>query len=674
MAAVAALAIGRLRFARVIELKAYDQRLRWVADPSTARRDIVLVEIDETSIRRLDPLVGRWPWPRLVHAHLLDYLARAPARAVVYDVLFTEADRRTGFPVGDESWTGAESDGALAEATARSGNVVHLGDATFEGLQGDPRPDGQRPAPATPGSIDSRDVASRFEERPVFTPPYEALARASRVVAHNFLVLDEDGPARRSSPFLRVGERAIPSPGIAAALVSGNFGPDRIRAEDEELSIGPLRLPLVRSTVPGFGPGGESNQARRALINYRGPGVLADGKSTVYPTYSFYELFYSEQQLLGGEAPLVAPSDFRDKVVFVGVTAAGLHDVFASPFGESGKIPGIQLHGNVLDDLVSGRTIRPAGLVPELIGVALPAMTIALAASAASWMLAVAVAGIAIAVTVGASVWLFAGGLWLPLAAPLFGSALGLFGGISYQYFVEGREKRLVKKLFSRYVSRDVYDRLMADPAQARLGGERRYMSVLFSDIRGFTSVSEAGQPEQIVTQLNEYFSCMVQVLFRHHGTVDKFVGDLVMALFGAPLDDPDHADHAVSAALEMVEALEGLNRKWAAEGRPRFESGIGINSGEMVAGNVGSEAIMSYTVIGDAVNLASRLESLNKDYGTRIIISEATRARLRTGYHVRPLGEVVVKGKRQPVAIFEVRPEPVAAPALPQPPAEIGG
>ena len=213
-----------------------------------------------------------------------------------------------------------------------------------------------------------------------------------------------------------------------------------------------------------------------------------------------------------------------------------------------------------------------------------------------------------------------------------------------------------MKRLFARYVSKDVFDQLMSDPSKAGLGGQRRTMTVLFSDIRGFTTFSEQGEPEEIVQQLNEYFSRMVHVVFEHRGTLDKFVGDAVMALFGAPLDDPDHAEHAVQAALAMLKELEELNRGWAAEGRPTLAIGVGVNTGDMVAGNIGSESIMSYTVIGDAVNLGSRLESLNKQYGTSVIISDATRERLQGRYDIRALGDVVVKGKSQPVAIFEVR------------------
>jgi adenylate cyclase len=201
-----------------------------------------------------------------------------------------------------------------------------------------------------------------------------------------------------------------------------------------------------------------------------------------------------------------------------------------------------------------------------------------------------------------------------------------------------------------------VFDRLMADPSLAALGGVRRHMTVLFSDVRGFTAMSEKGTPEDVVRQLNEYFTRMVEVLFERRGTLDKFVGDMVMALFGAPLDDPDHADHAVETALAMSRALDDLNRRWAAEGRPTLDIGIGISTGDMVAGNIGSDTIMSYTVIGDAVNLGARLESLNKEHSTRIIIGEATRTALKGRYDMRPLGSVVVKGKSQPVAIYEVR------------------
>ena len=182
-------------------------------------------------------------------------------------------------------------------------------------------------------------------------------------------------------------------------------------------------------------------------------------------------------------------------------------------------------------------------------------------------------------------------------------------------------------------------------------------MTVLFSDIRGFTTMTERGQPEAVVEQLNAYFSAMVDVLFEHRGTLDKFVGDMVMALFGAPLADDEHADHAVQAALAMQAKLKELNAAWKAAGLPEIATGVGVNTGEMIAGTIGSDQVRSYTVIGDAVNLGSRIESLNKQYGTTVLVSESTVKELKHQYDLRALGDVVVKGKTQAVAIFEVRP-----------------
>jgi adenylate cyclase len=369
--------------------------------------------------------------------------------------------------------------------------------------------------------------------------------------------------------------------------------------------------------------------------------------------------------MLAGEKPTVDPATFTDRIVVVGASASGTYDLFTTPFAE-GAMNGAEIHANIADSMLEGRSVAPMSSAAGgalIFGIALA--TGLVGGFATAW-----VTGAWAAAVVAALVWLgvrlFAAGVWIPLTAPLLAVALVFTGDLAWRYFVEGREKRQIKKLFSRYVAKDVFDRLMADPSLAALGGVRRHMTVLFSDVRGFTAMSEKGTPEDVVRQLNEYFTRMVEVLFERRGTLDKFVGDMVMALFGAPLDDPDHADHAVETALAMSHALDDLNRRWAAEGRPTLDIGIGISTGDMVAGNIGSDTIMSYTVIGDAVNLGARLESLNKEHSTRIIIGEATRTALKGRYDMRPLGSVVVKGKSQPVAIYEVRgatPAPQADP-----------
>ena len=638
---LSAVSRGGLSPFELAELRTYDWRLTHTARPETARTDIALIEIDEYSLRSLQPNAGRWPWPRAVHSMLIDYLARAPARVIAYDIVFSDADTRRGFDFGDSVMSGAESDRALADSVKAAGNVILVADASY---------DTEVENLALPDTGYALDVPGIYELRGVL-PPFKTLADAASGLGHNRFVLDPDGPLRHTIPFVRTHHRVVPSLGVSAALRVAGIRPRDVRLDGRRLRYGDRVMPLAQRQVKA------EDEVLRFLwgpINFRGPALLEDLKSRTYPTYSFFDLLYSEEQMLAKKTPTIDPAIFRDKVVFVGTTAAGLFDVFETPFS-NGKMPGIQIHAAVADDILSNRFIREASHLVRIATVTAAAIAVGLVATALPAWWAAAATAVVLAVFAWIATRLFGGAYWLNLSQPALASSVALFGGVAYQYFVEGREKRKMKKLFGQYVSKDVYEQLVANPALARLGGQRREMTVLFSDLRGFTTLSERGQPEEIVGMLNEYFTRMVDLVFAHKGTLDKFVGDMVMALFGAPLDDPHHADHAVDAALDMIDALAVLNARWKAEGRAELDIGIGINTGPMIAGNIGSEAIMSYTVIGDAVNLGSRLESLNKQYGTRIIISEATRGRLSRPYRLRPLGDVVVKGKTQPVAIYEV-------------------
>jgi adenylate cyclase len=636
-ATLVALALGGSDFVTRIELATYDWRMRLTARPSEPSPEIVIVAMNDDSIKRLEPVVGRWPWPRLVHAAVIDFLARGPARVIAYDGLFTERDARR-FDVAGEEWTGTDSDLALAESVARAGMVVLGADAADEGLE-DASKQIRVPLDGIPALTSRAESGDCVEPRPIVVPPFEELARAARGIGHTYTILDADGPVRRSVPFVRVGTFEVPSLGVAAASLLGVHGPDRRGTFTEQVPT----------------PDGEFVASCRALIAYRGPSQTP-GRPATFRHFSFYDLFYSEQQILEGLSPEVDPAIFKDRIVVIGATASGTFDAFPTPWGL--LAPGAEIHANIIDALLQDRRIAPldpwraAGLA---LGLAM--LVGASAAAGSAWVTGILAAVVGAAATAG-SVYLFSRGVWMPLVAPVTSVGLTFVGQLAWVYFVEGREKRQVKRLFSRYVPKDVYEQLLADPERAALGGKRRTMTVLFSDVRGFTAMSEKASPEEVVGQLNEYFSRMVDVLFAHHGTLDKFVGDMVMGLFGAPLDDPDHAEHAVQTALAMSRELDALNLQWSALGRPLLDIGIGISTGEMVAGNIGSSAIMSYTVIGDTVNLGARLESLNKDYGTRVIISEATRDALKGQYDIRPLGEVLVKGKSRPVKIYEVKPQ----------------
>jgi adenylate cyclase len=627
-----------------IELKTYDWRLRQTADPTTARQDIALVEIDETSLRQLEGELGRWPWPRVVHSMLLDFLGRAPAKLIAYDVDFAEADSRLAFDFGRSTWSGRESDDALVSSVRKLGNVILPANASSNDAA-----HGEMPDELASGL---RVTGPGIFERPQIRPPFSPLSGAARALGHSLFVLDADGPLRHSVPLVRMGDHVVPSFALTMAMLAQNIEPGSVRLEGDSLILGdrvqPLRWHRIRDRTGDI-------SYQWSLIHFRGPALLADLDTPTYAHYSAVDLIRAEDALLKGQAPVLNPAVFKDKLVFVGVTGEGMFDVFQTPFA-GGRMSGIQINAAVVDDLLSNRFLRTDGAVSRV--------SVLLGAAVAAGLLAVLVpawwATLAVTVLMGilasVSTRLLANGYVMNLSQPMLAASLALFGGVGYQYFVEGREKRKMKRLFGQYVSKDVYEQLVANPELARLGGHYRAMTVLFSDIKGFTNITEAGDAEEIVHMLNEYFSRMVAIVFQNKGTLDKFVGDMVMALFGAPLDDPQHADHALESAMQMIEALGQLNREWRAQGRfSQLDIGIGINSGDMIAGNIGSEAIMSYTVIGDAVNLGARLESATRKFQTRIIISEATKERLTGRYHLRSLGSEIVKGKSKPVTIYEV-------------------
>jgi adenylate cyclase len=650
-AAIASL-VSTTPLARAFENQTYDARLAWSAPLSDQKSSIAMVEINDSSLKALEGTFGRWPWPRVVHSGVIDFLARAGARVIVYDVLFVERDTRGDFGVGSSRMSGSQSDGALVESVRHAGNVILGVPASSEGLINPASQDTS--APALPGVV--YRPGPGFQERPVLELPFDDLKNVAAGVGHTVLIKDPDGSARRHLPFIEYRQTDVPSLGLAAALAAERVPDLMVRLDrSNALRVGVHTLPLLEEPAPPDRLGDPPKPSKQLLLSFRLAAQMPDGKVSMFPVYSFFDVLLSEDRLSSGQTPPIDPAVFRDKVVFVGTSAAGLQDIFSSPLGGAG-VPGVQIQATVADSVLSNRFMRRASREVELALTFGLGLLVAFVATFLPVAWATAAVGL---IAVALAYWLtreVGAGLWMAVVMPGTALALALFGGVAWQYFVEGRAKRHVKQLFGRYVSPAIIDQLMSNPALARLGGERRDMTVLFSDIRGFTSASERGTPEAIVAQLNEYFGVMVDVLFRHQGTLDKFVGDMVMGLFGAPLPDAQHADHAVAAALEMSVELDRLNAAWQAEGRPVLDIGIGINSGEMIAGNIGSSAIMSYTVIGDAVNLGSRLESLNKDYGTRLLISQATKDRLTRPVTTRLVGEVTVKGRKQPVVVYEVR------------------
>ena len=386
----------------------------------------------------------------------------------------------------------------------------------------------------------------------------------------------------------------------------------------------------ARGWRAGAAPAGDE-----LLVNYRG------GPST-FPMIAYH-------RVVTGEIPSEV---FAGKIVLVGATTPTLHDIFPTPFASQSGMSGVEIHAHTLETLLQGIPLRrvPRFLVPVvavLAGAAAAWIATALRPLPAFGIVAAGVGGY-LAASHGAFLW---GRYWMEVVPVPLALLITYAGTVAKNFTQEQREKRRL----SRFFSPDVVAEIVRHKDDAKLAANRRRMTVLFSDIRGFTSMSEKMQPEEVVTFLREYLTVMTEAVFKHGGTVDKYIGDAIMALYNVPFEAPDHALRAVRTALEFQERLQPLAERFAAQHGGTLACGVGIHTGDAVVGTIGSEQRLEYTAIGDTINLGSRLEGLTKEFSVPIIISEATYAEVREHFGARDLGEVTVKGKVIPVKIYAV-------------------
>jgi len=347
--------------------------------------------------------------------------------------------------------------------------------------------------------------------------------------------------------------------------------------------------------------------------------------------------------------------NFENKIVLIGPTAIDLQDMYLSPVSKAVKMAGVEIHANAIQTLLNQRFIIDEPLLPLALTIILVLLINIVAFSLIRVrfsLLIVLLEGIGIMISALSAYSL---GVILNVVYPLLAVFLSFTGSYTLSFVLEQKEKRFIEGAFSRYVNKDVVKSLIKHPEALKLGGEKRELTVYFSDITGFTSLSEKMEPEKLVTFLNGYLSEMTEIIQKHQGTVDKFEGDAIMAFWNAPLDDPHHAENAALAALECQKKLSELRTKWKAEGLPELTIRIGLNSGEAVVGNMGSKTRFNYTAMGDNINLGSRLEGINKQYGTEIMISEMTHEKVQHAVLCRELDMIRVKGKNEPVRIFEL-------------------
>jgi adenylate cyclase len=560
--------------------------------------EIVLVLIDEEAFQELGE---RQPLSRRHLADLGEFLLRSGARVVAFDVLL-------------KSRSVPEEDAALL-AMARRWEAEGSGRLVFASL-------------AIPRKGES---GARYDESSPFSPELRGLFGFSNAP------LGADGVIRRMAPLLPAGDgRLLPSFSLAVlAGYAGHTTETLVRALKSE--TGSL-IPLPVRDPKGWSTRDEPISLSRLSgtawrIDFAGP----PGSFTAFSSAPLVRVARS------GVRP--APDNpFRGKIVLVGATFQESRDVYPTPMG---LMTGVEIQANMLHTLLSRRALLPPHWLLNLsvlIGACLAVSLLSL------WLRPLWVALSSLALIVGFIAISYEaytrGGYWLDFVAPLVGMMAYLQGSRLLA-------RRRLRGAFGQYVSPEIMDRVLREGAG--LGGEVRTVSVLMSDVRGFTTLSERLPPDRISATMNEYFTAMVEVILAHRGMVQDFIGDGILAVYGAPVDDPDHAWHAVATALEMQAALQRLNRQWQAEQRPPLALGVAVHTGEVFAGNVGSPRKKKYAVLGDTVNTVSRIEGLNRELSTAILISGATLAMVKDRVVVRDRGVVTVKGRTQPVELFEL-------------------
>ena len=628
----------------------YDARLR-ATMPKTLDDRIVIVDIDEKSLAE----VGRWPWGRNRLASLVDELLIQQQVALLgFDVVFGEADDSSGLKrLKQLAQNEMRDQPGFAERLGQVQDSLDY-DAVFaKAIQNRPvvmgyyftsdrdgRINGTLPAPVmNDKALLGRPI--KFTSWNGFGSNIDILAKAAPLGGFFNSITESDGVVR-SIPLLAEYKGEYYE-SLSLAMFRALVGQPRVQPgfpQDKFISRSYQGLESIRLTQGDKTLAIPVDDRVATLVPFRGNGGVSGG--------SFR--YISAADIL---AKRIAPGTLKDKIVLLGTTAPGLLDLRVTPVGET--YPGVETHANVISGFIDGKVfVKPDYAVGyEIVILVLSGLTLALALPLLSAPKAVAVSMLVLGTVVGLNFWLFLGlGLVLPLASALVMALTAFALNMSYGYFVESKSKRELANLFGTYVPPELVDEMVKSPDSYSMKATTKELTVMFCDMRGFTKMSETMGPTQLQGLLNDVFSRLTDLIRSNRGTIDKYMGDCVMAFWGAPVDTPDHASLAVKTALEMTSAIRQLNEEHRVKGLPAIGIGIGLNTGTMCVGDMGSDIRRSYTVIGDSVNLGSRLEGLSKTYGVDIVVSEATR-KLANAYAWQELDKVRVKGKDQAVSIF---------------------
>lgn len=624
-------ALSQVRGLRFLEDGSYDARMRWTVRPNSADPNILIIDIDNASFDVLNDKLGRWPWTRQVWAELVRYVSQGKPRAISLDAIFA----------GTET---PEVDAQFAEVMKDAGNVVigySFSPTKMEVV--DQAEKARKSSQLQSQSAKQRALGEVVDiNENALNIPNETLQAAAAGLGCVNAVPDPDGTIRRVPLQFLYGDRtfsalSVRTFDVASGHSKGGFEwlSGRSRFGSNYVVRDNLRIPV-------------DDEGRMLL--------LWKGGSFAYPRIPLWQVIcsiYPDQ--CPADVKRFPPEFFKDKIVLLGASASGGSDSHTTPFAEAA--PGIVVHAAAVDNLLHGEAMRPT---PKwLLVLAIVALVVAGAVLAyrISSVVTGSAAVLALLVLYGLAATLIFGRwhLWMPAVAPSVGLILSYFSSAGIRYATTGRELRRTRGVLDRYVAPQLVNYVLENLETIHLGGDKRELTILVSDVRNFTTMTEKSEPMALISLLDDYLTAMTEIIFKYNGIVDKFIGDGILAYWGAFTPESNHALDAAKAALEMIERVGQLNVHFKAQGKDPIAIGIGVNTGTVIFGNVGKGKKIEFTVIGDAVNLTARLESLNKEYGTSIIISEATRQRLGEAAQTKPLGGVKVKGKTVETTVYQL-------------------
>lgn len=578
---------------------------------NTPSSQIINIAIDENSLSK----VGRWPWNRNLYGNIFEYVK--DAKVIVFDSVITTSDN-------------IKSDQKFFSRLKNMDNLI-LGTFFCNKEQ-------NSTINMTPFAVNIKNGEQmKLIEYQYYANLPEDLIKNAHAIGSVSTLPDNDGVIRKLSPIFRHNNTFYPSVAIKAAMKYKNI--NSLIYKNNTLILDNITIPLDKTNSEVYLQWYKPSKQNANFITHK--------------TYSASDILDSYNKVQKGEKPPIPQEEFKDKIVIVGATAYALNDIKKTPVGVD--YPGLEIQATFIDNIINNDFMKKASLALNLIVlVVLVILTVQTAKQLPILYSLLTLITVILGWFYIAKNIFFANGYIIDVITPLSFVLLAYSLTFVYKYFLAGRSRNNLKNVMSKYISKSVMKDVLQNET-AELGGKRAYVSVLFADIRQFTSISEVYTPEEVSSLLNEYFSLIAPIIDKYNGTLNKFMGDAVMAIFGAPIEDDNHAQNAVLCAEEILLEVKKLNYKWKISNKPEIRIGVAINTGYVFIGNIGSKDRMEFTVIGDSVNIASRIESLNRVYNTSFLISSSTYEKVKDIVNTIKIRDVSIKGRISSVTIHEV-------------------